>query len=173
MPSRSPRIIVALVAGVALLGFIGWLDGTVMLDAQRDNARFFRASSFALALSLGYLVVAAGVLVVGLVVRWAQSLWVGIGYATAGAVFTFLGAIYTGPAGSVVGEQPLLPAPIVQVVANVYTWSAGPLGAVGIIGAAMLLAGLVTIGLEVRGRRTTASPQPLRDFALREEQAPR
>ena len=169
MVGRSTRTAVALAIGVAILGFMGWLDGSVMRNGLHESLRFFRV--FSLQLSFGYLAVAGAVFVVGLVARWAQSLWVGISYALAGAAFTFLRAIYTGPAAWHADNPPLLPDPLVQAVARVSDWSTGPLNATEIIGAAMLLAGVLTIGLEVRHRQHDRSAQQIPGVGLAEESA--
>lgn len=169
MADRWTRIVVALVIGAALLGCMGWLDGTVMREGVKEAVRNFRVVSWQP--SFGYLAVAGAVFVVGLAARWAQSLWVGIGYALAGAAFTFLEAIYTGPAAGHGDTPPLLPDPLVQVVAKVSLWSYGPLNATAIIGAAMLLAGILTIGLEVRYRQSGRSAQQIPGVGLGEETA--
>jgi hypothetical protein len=155
---RSTRIVVALVAGGVLLAAFGWLDSSVMAPAHKDATRFFRWPAYSLLESVVYMAVAAAVLGTGLMARWARSLWVGIGYALAGAFFTFLNWLFVGPAGTTNSSPPLLPDPLIKVVVNAVDWSTGPVGATTIIGAGMLLVGSFTIARELRGRWLVRNP---------------
>jgi len=147
---------IALVGAAAILFLAGWLDGQVFRDIQRGVSRFFDYGLVSWTLPLGYLMVAASVIaVVGLAV-WSKSLLVGVVYAAVGAFFAFLFTLTWLFATEINGVPPVLPQPLVVVISRIWLWGAeGPLNAVSIIGAAMLLAGLASIALVVWRRVTT------------------
>jgi len=159
MSDRSARKLVALVgAGVVLL-VCGWLDAVVIVGISRRANETFDPSGIAWALSFGYLVVAGAVLVVALLARWARSAVVGVVYVLVGVFFVFLPPINWLWAATINGASPILPDPLLTLVNTAYVDAEqGPLNAVAIIGAAMLLVG----GLSVAGvLRTRPSTPPM------------
>jgi hypothetical protein len=156
MSVQSTRTIIALVVAAVLLAFVAWLDNSVMAGAEREATRTFQMGGYALALSVGYVVVVASVVAAAVAARWAMSLWVGIAYMLVGAFFAFLPALYFGPAASENGAAPLLPEPLVRLVADMYS-PTGPLNGMTILGAGLLLVGGVTTVLVLRQRPRAAS----------------
>jgi hypothetical protein len=119
-----------------------------MRDAERDAAATFDSSELSLAQSLGSLAIAGSVLLLGVAAwRWHSAL-VGAAYTVVGAFFVSLPVIIR------------LPEPIPDAVRQIYFWSAGPLNAVGTIGAAMLLIGVVVIGRSIQGRSAGRVSEP-------------
>lgn len=170
MPDRSVRKLVALLGAAAVLGIAGWVDTVVILGIQRSSAQTFDVSQIAWALPFGYLTIAAAVLVIGLLARWAQSGLVGLVYALVGAFLAFLFPILWLWAAGVNGATPFLPEPIATFITEVYSnLEQGPLNAVAIIGAGMLLVGLATIGHALRHRAPAAPAEvqgPLQSEAI-------
>lgn len=156
MSVQSTRTIIALVVAAVLLAFVAWLDNSVLAGAEQEATRTFRMGGYALARSLGTLVVVASVVAAAAAARWAMSLWVGIAYALVGTFFAFLPAIFLGPAASENGAAPLLPEPLVRLVADLYS-PTGPLNAIAILGAGMLVVGGATIvWVQTQGSRVTS-----------------
>lgn len=149
---RMTRIGVALLATAAILFVVGWLDGTVMRDAQRQTASTFDITPLIWWHSLGYLVTAAGVLAAGLVGWWARSLAAGIVLLVGGAFFALLEVINWQLAASVNSAPPVLPEPFARAVSQIYFWQSGPIGSMPIVGAAVFLVGLLISGSEIRRR---------------------
>jgi hypothetical protein len=149
---RVTRIGVALLATAALLFVASWLDGTVMRDAQRQQASTFDLTPLLWWYSLGYLVTAAGVLAAGLVGWWARSLAAGIAFLVSGAFFALLEVINWQLAASVNSAPPVLPEPLARAVSQIYFWQSGPIGSMRIVGAAVFLVGILITGSEIRRR---------------------
>lgn len=156
--NRSNRKLVALAAAIAVLVIAGWLDTVVVVGIQRRYEQTFDISLFAWALSIGYLIVAAAVLAIALLARWAKSVLVGLVYAVVGAFLVLLfPMIWLGAVG-LNGAPPFLPEPIATLVNDAYLYGEqGPLNAVAIIGAGMLIVGIVSIAYAFR-HRASATP---------------
>lgn len=153
MSGRTIRTLVALLGGAAILVVVAWLDTDVMRGIQQREAGTFDITEMVWALPLGGLVIAGGILALGLLARWAGSLLVGLAYLVVGAFFAFFVTLVWTVAAQVNGAPPMLPEPIVNSLGEVYRQAeSGPLNAVAIVGAGMLLIGLYTIGLVLRSR---------------------
>lgn len=158
MRRRSTRNVIAIVGAGLVLGLVGWLDTVVVEGIRQRSSQTFDITGIAWALPFGYLAIAGGGAAIVLLARWAQSVTVGLVYALGGAFLVFLFPILWFWAASVNGAAPLLPGPIATFVNEVYAHAeSGPLNAVAILGAAMLLAGLATIGSALR-HRVPAAP---------------
>jgi hypothetical protein len=148
---RSTRKLVALLGAAVVLVIAGWVDTVVMVGIHRTSSATFDIIQIAWAVPFGYLTIAAAILVIGLLARWARSVLVGLAYALIGAFLAFLFPINWLWTAETNGAPPILPAPVATFVNEVYSHAEqGPLNAVAIIGAGMLLVGLASIGYELR-----------------------
>ncbi len=158
MSQRIVRDGIALIGAAAILVAAGWLDTHVFREIQRGVSNSFDYSTLAWALPFGYLMVAVAVVAVAGLAAWARSLLVGVVYAVVGAFFAFLFTITWLFASEINGVQPILPRPLATIIGDMWTWGAeGPLQAMSIIGAGMLLAGLASIAFVVFRRAGRAS----------------
>jgi hypothetical protein len=171
MSNRWWRTLVALAGAGAILVALAWLDTVMMVGIQQRQSRSFDINELAWTMPFAYLAVAGGVLVVGLLGRWAGSL-VGVPFVVVGAFFAFLVPLNWLFAVGLNNTPPVLPEPLASFIQQVYIHAGtGPLGAVSIVGAGMLLVGLGTIGLTLRNRVSTA-PRAA-DVALAAQPSPR
>ena len=159
------RKFVAFVGAAVILVVVGWLDAVVIVAIQRRSAQSFDVTGIGWALPFGYLILAGAILAIALLGRWAASVLVGVAYAIVGAFLTFLFPITWFLAAGVNGATPVLPEPIATFISNIYfNVEQGPLNAIAILGATLLLVGLATIGQAVRKRvpaMTTGPAVPL------------
>jgi hypothetical protein len=169
---QSTRKLVSLVAAGAILVLARWLD-TVVLGGIRQTANStFDVLPASWAFSFGYLLVAGAVLMVAMLGRWARSSVVGVVYALVGALLVFVGPLIWLGAAGLNGAPPFLPGPLATLVDKIYlSGEQGALNAVAIIGAAMLLVGLASIGSALR-HRVPPVPGPV-DTSLQPEPSPR
>jgi hypothetical protein len=156
--NQSIRKLVALAAATAVLVIAGWLDTVVIVGIQRSSEATFDISQFAWALSFGYLTVAGAVLTIALLARWARSILVGLVYAVVGAFLVFLSPMIWLGAVGLNGAPPFLPGPIATLVNDAYLYGEqGPLNAVAIIGAGMLMVGIGSVAYAFRHRASATS----------------
>jgi len=103
------RTVPALLGAVALLVAAAWYDADVAPTLRQAQALPFdqRQAEISVPVGLGYITAAAGVLLVALLVRWADSRRVDILYALAGASCAVLGSILWTPAGASYGTPPV------------------------------------------------------------------
>ena len=134
MSMRTRRSFVALVGAAALLVVAAWYVNDVMPAVQPAYGAPPDVDRLAASLpvGLGYIAISAGVLVVALVARWADSRLVDIAYAIGGVCFAVLATVAWAGAVSVFG------APSVNALA--------------ILGIALLLIGLTDLGSARRRR---------------------
>jgi hypothetical protein len=156
--SKVGRTALALVAAAVALVAITWFDTTVVHDAAQQGAQAFDHSQYALFASLGTVASAGAVLLLALLAWWSRSAAVGVLYAAVGAYFAFQLWIWMNLAGQRNDTPPMLPYPLDSAVNHIHLATAGPLNAVGIIGAGMLIAGVAVITRSLRER--TGSPVP-------------
>lgn len=158
MGGRMGRTVVALLGAGAVLVVIGWFDTDVVRAVQRTQATTFDMTQSAIALPVGYLAIAGGILLIGLFARWADSRLVDVVYALGGAVLAFLFTLVWTVAVSVNGAPAVLPDPLPSWVGNLWTTAEnGPLDAVAIVGAGMFLIGVSSLILALRARRPSAA----------------
>jgi hypothetical protein len=149
--SKTASSLAALaVAAIALLA-AAWFDGTVINEARRQAAAEFSFGSIGGLLSLGSIAVAGGCLLIG----WfgvRAAVLVGLAYAVVGGFFALLPwLVLTLGAGN--NDVPgAIPDAVASPMSEVYLRTLGPLNAVGIVGAAMLIAGLIGILRSLRRR---------------------
>jgi hypothetical protein len=153
MSDRTSRTLVALLGGAAILVAAARLDTDVLQGLQQRDAATFDITGRALAQPLGYLAIAGGILALGFLAWWARSLLVGLAYLVLGAFFAFLVTLVWTVAAQVNDAPSVLPEPIAVFLSQVYRQAeGGPVHAVAIIGAGMLLIGLATIRQVLRSR---------------------
>lgn len=143
----------AALAGVALvLAIATWFDATLMREARVQAAATFDSRGLAAMFAAGSLLVAGSVLLVGVLAWRVPSIVVGLAYAILGGLFTTLPWLVWSLAAGINDRPPVLPAPLAAAVSAIYTGTQGPLNAVGTIGAAMMIAGVVALLRSQRGR---------------------
>lgn len=156
MSRRWARNLLAVLGAGLILGLAGWLDTVVIAGIRQRSGQTFDITAISWALPFGYLAIAGAGSASVLLARWAHSVLVGLVYALAGAFLTFLFPILWLWTGSINGAPPLVSGPIATFLAEIYAHEeTGPLNAVAIIGAMMLLAGLGVIGSALRHRAPT------------------
>jgi hypothetical protein len=150
--SRASRTLVALVGAAAIIAIARWLGGDVIAGVQQRAGADFDPTPAAVAVSLGFLMIAAGALLIVFLARRAPYPEVGVLYAAGGAFLTCLFPLTWFL--TVHGDSPaILTGPIADFLDSLWTKTQqGPLGAVPILGAVMFLVGLLTIGSIVRNR---------------------
>jgi hypothetical protein len=157
MSDRMARTVVALGGGAATIAIAGWLDREV-IGVQRGATAAFDVTTTAVVFSLGYVIIAAGVLLIVVLARRATYPVVGVLYVLGGAFLTFLFPVTWFLTAK--GNSPaILTGPLADFLLRFWMKTEqSPLNAVAILGAVMLLVGLVTIGSGIRdrGRSTRA-----------------
>ena len=104
--------------------------------------------------------------------RWARSGLVGSVYAIVGALLVFLGPINWIWAATINGADPILPGPITTLVNSLYiNAEQGPLNAVAIIGAGMLLIGIASV-VDAMRHRAPAAAAPVATTSATSEVSP-
>ena len=146
--SRTQNAAAVVAAAIALV-VAAWLDTSVIRDAQREVAATFDPSGLPALLAVGSVAVGGGCLPVGWLGSRAAPV-VGLLYVLVGGFFALLPWLAFGPAQPINGAPGLLPDPIAQAIGEVYSRTQGPLNAVGVLGGAMLIAGLVAIARSLR-----------------------
>ena len=147
--NRQARFVVGLGVVIVLLVVDGWFDSVVVVTAQREVARTFDPDVVLVARSLGFLLIAASVLLVTVAGWRFRSIELGLAYVVVGAFFAFLDTITWKLAAQVNDAPPILPEPIVRIVNAFYPWEQGPLSATLIVGAGTLLVGIVLVGMPI------------------------
>jgi len=163
MSTSLRRTVGALLGAAAVLVVAGWYDTVVLHSILVTGGNSFDMTQTAVALPVGYLLIAAGLLGIALLARWADSRLVDLAYLLVGAFFAFLFTLVWTVAVSVNGAPPVLPDPLPSFLGQTLTTTeSGTLNAVAIIGAAMLLVGASRLVLSLRHRpaRGTASARP-------------
>lgn len=158
---RTRNAAAVIVAAIALVGAT-WLESPVIIDAQRHAAGTFDPSGLAAVFTLSSVAVGGGCLAVGWLGSRAAPV-VGLLYILVGGFFALLPWLAFGPVQPINGAPGLLPDPIAQAIGELYSRTQGPLHAVGVIGGAMLIAGLVAIARPLRRYGTAegaANPAP-------------
>lgn len=154
--SKTASSVAALaVAAIALLA-AAWLDGTVIDDARKQAAAEFNTASIAGLLTLGSIAVAGGCLLVA----WfgiRATVLVGLAYAVVGGFFALLPWLVLNLGAGNNDVPAVLPDAIATPINQLFFWSLGPLNAVGTIGAAMLIAGLIAMVRSLRRRDVAVS----------------
>ena len=153
MSSRRQRTVAAVLGAVLVLLVAGWFDNILMAEVRQREAATFDITQTATVLPIGYVLIAAAVLAVLVLARRADSRLVDVAYAVAGGFLTVLFTLVWTLAATINGAPPVLPDPLASFIDQAYTTAeTGPLNAVAIIGAAMLVVGLADLGLALRRR---------------------
>ncbi len=154
--SRTGKTIAALAGAGVLLVIAAWFDTIFLRDALRNRAATFDASGSSAVLVLGSLLVAGSVLIVWILASRARSVVVGLTYAIVGGFLAAVPWLVWNLAAETNDGPPVLSEPLLTVVSEIYFRTSGSLNAVGTIGAAMLIAGVVAL---VRWQRDRATVQ--------------
>jgi hypothetical protein len=142
-PGRSAR---AVLGAVAIVLAIGWFDHVVLEEARRLGAATFRMTESYLPLEAsGYLFVAGGILAIAGLGRWARGLIIGIVYGAMGLLLVFLGPLSWGLGAGRNEEPAILPGWMGRPLLELAALTDGPIGAVGLLGAGLLLTGLIVL----------------------------
>jgi hypothetical protein len=136
----------ALVGAPLLVAITAWFDTRFMSDAMRRAAGSFDMSGVSALTAVGSVLVAGGVLIVGVLAWRAASSIVSLMYALVGGFFVMLPWLVWTLAAQRNDVPPVLPDPLARWLGDIYRWTlGGPLNATGTIGGAMLIAGIVTL----------------------------
>ena len=164
--SRRHNAAAVVVAAISLV-VATWLESPVIIDAQRHAAATFNSSGLAAVFALGSVAVGGGCIAVGWLRSRAAPV-VGLLYVLVGGFFALLPWLAFGPAQPLNGTPGLLPLPVAQAIGEVFSRTQGPLHAVGVLGGAMLIAGLVALARHLRRRGSAdgaaiTAPDPVRE----------
>jgi hypothetical protein len=151
--SGTGKTLAALTGAAILLVIAAWFDTVFLRDALHHGAATFDPAGVAAVLVLGCLLVAGSALTVWILAWRARSAAVGLAYAIAGGFLAALPWLVWNFAVRANDGPAVLPEPVLTVVSEIYGRTSGSLNAVGTIGAAMMIAGVVTL---VRWRRDRA-----------------
>lgn len=154
MSQSLQRILVALFGAAAVLIVAAWIDAVLLHSILVTGGTAFGEVPTSIALPVGYLLVIAGVLVIARLAGSARSRLVEIVYVVVGVFWDFLFTlVWTVAAVSANAAPPVLPDPLASAIGQTYTATEeGPLHAVALIGAAMVVAGASRLALSLRHR---------------------
>jgi FtsH-binding integral membrane protein len=144
MDVKIRRTVLALLGGAVVLAVAAWYDTAVGSTLQQGQSGAFDPNrpDISVPLGLGYVALAAGVVIVALLARWANSRSVDLAYAVVGAGCAVLGVILWGGA--------------------VYVSGAPPVDALAVLGVALCFVGLSDLGMRQRRASGTPTSPPIR-----------
>jgi hypothetical protein len=142
--------VAAIVIGLAFLLALSWFDAGVLVRAREEGGANFDLSKYSILWVIGSLCLAGAVLVLGGVAWWVHSLIVGAVYIVVGAIFTVSPII-------ILGNPTTLPSWANQTLGNLFVSSNGPMGAGLVLGAAMLISGIISIWRAIATRSAAAA----------------
>ena len=154
--SSTNKTLVALAAAAIVLVIAAWFDTTVVREAQRQAAATFDISVSTTMTTLGSLMIAGFVLLVGALAWRAASVVVGLVYVVVGGFIVALPWLVWNLASQTNDGPPILPEPLALALGQTYFSTNGDLNAVGTIGAGMLIAGIAALVLWWRRRAVAA-----------------
>lgn len=114
---KRRRTVVALVGGAVVLAVGAWYDAVVGPTLRQPQGAAFDPNQpgVSVPVGLGYIAMAAGVVLVALLVRWADSRPVDVTYGIVGAACAVLGAILWSGGAYVQGAPPVSATAVVSV----------------------------------------------------------
>jgi len=142
---KTGRALAALAAAAIVLVIAAWYDAAFLAEAELRAKASFELGKEMFFVSLGGFAVAGTVLLLAWLARSSRSRVVGVIYLVVGAFFALLPWIFTTFALYGTDVPPLLPEPLARVVGDIYLATVGPLNAVVVIGAGMVIGGLAAI----------------------------
>lgn len=143
---------IAIAAAAVLLFVGGWVDNHVMTRFDQQFRSTFDPAWPTFALAIGQLAV-AGAVVLLVVLAWrSRSRLVGWTYLLAGAFFLGLRLLVWLFAFGVNNAPPVAPAPIADLLSGLMFDTFGPLNAIPMVGAGMVLGGLLVLGRRLNDR---------------------
>lgn len=156
MSDRSVRIVAALLVPVVALVVAHWYDQSVLADSLQRAHATFEMGGYANELTLTHLVGAIGAVAVVLAAIWARSGLVGALYVIVGGATVLLPALWAAFAINQ-GANAAEPGPIARFLDDQMSSGigAGPTGIALTIGGATLVAGLVSIVIQLSPRSRT------------------
>ncbi len=134
----------ALVIGVAAVAALAVVDAVVIAGAVAEAQKTFSMGALQPLMSLGRLLVAGGVLLVGALAWRASSVVVGAVYLLVGALLVALPAIYAQLSDAAPGSPLLGGNPLGDATWWLWNASFAPLGALGAMGAGLAISGVVS-----------------------------
>ena len=158
--SKTASSLAALAVAAIALVAAAWFDGTVINEAERHVAATFSFGNVGVLLSLGSIAVAGGCLLVGWFGVRAAAL-VGLAYAVIGGFFALLPWLVLNLGAVENGVPGVIPEAMADRSVGYYLRTLGPLNAVGTIGAAMLIAGLIAMVRSLRRRDVAVPAAPI------------
>jgi len=149
--SNTSRSALALIVAIGLLATMTWFDTVVVTEARARGRATFETDYLAL-FSLGALLIASSVLLIWRLALDAGSLAVSVIYVLIGGFFALLPWTLVALAASTNDGPAVLPDAVANAVSNVFVATVGPLYAVVVVGASMVIAGVAVIGRTIRDR---------------------
>jgi hypothetical protein len=137
----------AIGAGGALLAIVvfAWVDTIVIRDARRLAASTLEPTQANGLTALSSVALAATILGLAVAAWRSRSAFVGGLYAMVGAILAFLPVIFLTLAVERDGAPPVLPGALAGLLSDLAFFTLGPMNAVGLLGAAMLVIGLAAL----------------------------
>jgi hypothetical protein len=157
MSDRVARGGAAVLAGLVILIAAGWLEGSIGGEIERRRTQADDLAITELVVSLAYLAVVGAVLAVPVVIRWARSVLVAVVLGLVGAFFLLLGSVVWAFGAWINNIPPVLPEAIAGVLGDLYFWQIGPVGAVHLVAASMVVSAVVSLASAYRQRSPRAS----------------
>ncbi len=154
--SRASYSGVAAIGAVLAIVFFSWLDAAVIRDAVLQAQGDDPAPANAL-IALARVGLAVCILGLSLAAWRSKSALVGALYAMVGVVLAFLPVIFLTLATGRNGAPAVLPEPMARLLTDLARGTIGPVNAVGLLGASMLVVG---VALLVRAARDPSRSDP-------------
>jgi hypothetical protein len=154
--SRAGRTFVALGGAGLVLVIAAWFDHVAFRNLVKVGAANFDPMPMALGSVIGSLLVAGSALLVGALAWRAASGVVAVAYVLVGGFIVALPWLTWTFAAGVNGTPAVLPEELADVLGDLYFDTTGTLNAVGTIGGAMLIIGIVVLVRKLRDRGVEA-----------------
>lgn len=156
MPDRRARLAIAVVGPFLLIGLAAWWADNVR-DLQRHASATFDIGWSAWAVTLDYVIAVGGAFTVFWFLTSARSRLLAVGYVLVGGLLAFDAALIWTFGASINGAPPVAPEPVATLLNEIYVrLEFGPGVGPQVIGAGMLLAGLVDIARSRLGARLSS-----------------
>ena len=139
--------IAELLLGLAVVAAVIWFDAVILVNARLQGQSNLQLSNYSFLWIVGSVAVAAAVLLLGLLAYWGRSISVGI-------VYLIVGAILLATPLVIISNGTPLSSLLNDLLGDVFLATNGPMGAAVVLGAALVIAGIVSISLGIQARRT-------------------
>jgi len=148
--SSRGGIVAAILIALLFLAAICWFDAQVLVRARQEGGAANDLSTYSILWAVGSLCLAAAIFVLGALAWWVHSLIVGGVYIVIGAIFVISPVI-------LLGNPTAQPSWVNQKLGSLFVATNGPLGAGVTLGAAMVIAGIISIWRGIASRSETAA----------------